>query len=46
MNYPVIAIAFFAVSACAFGQHLLVTAKGRHGGVPPEVTRGDVSVEE
>jgi hypothetical protein len=45
MNYPVIAVAFFAVSAGAFGQHLIVTAEGRRGAVPPEVVKDDVSVE-
>ena len=45
MNYPVMAVAFFAVSAGAFGQHLTVTAEGRRGAVPPEVVKDDVSVE-
>ncbi|HEX4134390.1 MAG TPA: hypothetical protein VHY84_07275 [Bryobacteraceae bacterium] len=45
MNYPVMAVAFFAVSTGAFGQHLIVTAEGRHGAVPPEVSRDEVSVE-
>ena len=45
MNYPVIATAFLAVSACAFGQQLVVTAEGHHGTAPPEVTKDDVSVE-
>ena len=45
MNYPVMAVAFFAVSAGAFGQHLIVTAEGRRGAVPPEVVKDDVSVE-
>ncbi|HWF11643.1 MAG TPA: hypothetical protein VG297_24415 [Bryobacteraceae bacterium] len=45
MNYPVMAVAFFAVSAAAFGQHLIVTAEGRHGAAPPEVVKDDVSVE-
>ncbi len=45
MNYPLRGIAFFAVSAVAFGQHLIVTAEGRGGVVPPGVARDDVSVE-
>ena len=45
MNYPVIAIAFLAVSSCAFGQQLVVTAEGHHGAAPPEVTKDDISVE-
>jgi hypothetical protein len=45
MNCPVMAAVFFAVSAGAFGQHLVVTAEGRHGAVPPEVAKDDVSVE-
>ena len=45
MNCPVRAVVFFAVSAGAFGQHLVVTAEGRRGAVPPEVVKDDVSVE-
>ncbi len=45
MNFPVTAVAFFAVSAGAFGQHLIVTAEGRRGAVPPEMVKDDVSVE-
>jgi len=45
MNYPVMAVAFFAISAGAFGQHLIVTAEGRRGAVPPEVVKDSVSVE-
>jgi hypothetical protein len=45
MNYPVMATAFLAVSACAFGQQLVVTAEGHHGDAPPEVIKDDVSVE-
>lgn len=45
MNYSVIATAFLAVSACAFGQQLIVTAEGHHGAAPPEVVKDDVSVE-
>jgi hypothetical protein len=45
MNYPGMAVAFFAVSVGAFGQHLVVTAEGRRGAVPPEVLKDDVSVE-
>jgi hypothetical protein len=45
MDYPVIAAAFFAVSAGAFGQHLVVTAEGHHGLTPPELMKDDVSVE-
>jgi hypothetical protein len=45
MKYPLVAFAFFAVSACAFGQHLIVTAEGRHGAAPPELASDDVSVE-
>jgi len=45
MNCPVIAVAFFAVSVGAFGQHLIITAEGRRGAVPPEVVKDDVSVE-
>jgi hypothetical protein len=45
MNCPVRAIVFFAVSAGAFGQHLVVTAEGRRGAAPPEVVKDNVSVE-
>lgn len=45
MNYPLLAGAFFAVTSVAFGQHLIVTAEGRHGAAPPEVSKDDVSVE-
>ena len=45
MNCLVRAVVFFAVSAGAFGQHLVVTAEGRRGAVPPEVVKDDVSVE-
>ena len=45
MNHPLMAVAFFAVSTCAFGQHLIVTAEGRHGAMPPAVIQDDVSVE-
>ena len=45
MNYSVMATAFLAVSACAFGQQLVVTAEGHHEAAPPEVMKDDVSVE-
>src|SRR6266567_8954954 len=45
MSYPMMAVVFFAVNASAFGQHLVVTAEGRHGAAPPEVMKDDVSVE-
>jgi hypothetical protein len=45
MNYPITVTAFLAVSACAFGQQLVVTAEGHHGAAPPEVMKDDVSVE-
>jgi hypothetical protein len=45
MNYLAIAVAFFAVSGGAFGQHLIVTAEGRHGAVAAEVVKDNVSVE-
>jgi hypothetical protein len=45
MRYPVIAFAFLAFSACAYGQHLIVTAEGHHGQAPPEVIKDEVSVE-
>ena len=45
MNYSVRVVAFLAVSAIAFGQHLIVTAEGRRGAGPPEVVKDDVSVE-
>ena len=45
MNCLVRVVVFFAVSAGAFGQHLVVTAEGRRGAVPPEVVKDDVSVE-
>ena len=45
MRYTAMAVAFFALSASAFGQHLIVTAEGRHGTPPPEVLKDDVSVE-
>jgi hypothetical protein len=45
MRYSIIASAFFAVSAAAFGQNLIVTAEGHHGQAPVEVTRDDVTIE-
>lgn len=45
MNYPVLGILFFALSAGASGQHLIVTAEGRHGSAPPEVSKDEVSVQ-
>jgi hypothetical protein len=45
MRYTAMAVAFLALSAGAFGQHLIVTAEGRHGMPPPEVLKDDVSVE-
>jgi hypothetical protein len=45
MRCLIMAGLFLAVSAGAFGQHLIVTAEGRHGAVPPEVMRDDVSIE-
>lgn len=45
MTYPIVAAAFLAASACAFGQQLVVTAEGHHGVAPPEVMKDDVSVE-
>jgi hypothetical protein len=45
MRYPFIAFALLAVSAGAYGQHLIVTAEGHHGQAPPEVIKDEVSVE-
>src|ERR1700730_5693018 len=45
MQYPVLAFAFFSLSLCAFGQHLIVTAEVRHGSAPPELLKDDISVE-
>jgi hypothetical protein len=45
MNYPVLAAAFFAVSASAFGQQLVITAEGHHGAALSEVMKDDVSIE-
>lgn len=45
MQYPALAFAFFPLAVCAFGQHLIVTAEGRHGSVPPELQKDDISVE-
>jgi hypothetical protein len=45
MRYPVIAFALLSVSAGASGQHLVVTAEGRHGQAPPEVIKDEVSAE-
>jgi hypothetical protein len=45
MRYSIGACAFFAVCAAAFGQSLIVTAEGRHGQPPPDVTRDDVTAE-
>jgi len=45
MRYSIVACAFFAICAAAFGQNLIVTAEGHHGSAPPEVTRDDVSAE-
>jgi hypothetical protein len=45
MRYPVMAAALFAASACAFGQHVVVTVEGSHGAAPPDVSKDTVSVE-
>jgi hypothetical protein len=45
MRYPVMGAVFFAVSSAAFGQHLIVTAEGRHGAAAAEVLKDNVSVE-
>lgn len=45
MRYPVLAVAFLAVSSGAFAQHLVVTAEGHHGAPPPVVTKDDVAVQ-
>ena len=44
MNYPVLAAAFIAVSASAFGQQLVITAEGHHGAAVSEVMKDDVSI--
>lgn len=44
MRY-LVAFAFFSLSICAFGQHLIVTVEGRHGSAPPELLKDDISVE-
>ncbi|HWE51306.1 MAG TPA: hypothetical protein VG273_16055 [Bryobacteraceae bacterium] len=45
MKYPVMAAALFALSASAYGQHLVVTAEGHDGAPPPLVNGDDVSVQ-
>ena len=45
MKFPVMATAFLAVSVCAFGQQVIVTAEGHHGSGPPEAMKDDISVE-
>src|SRR5580698_1690631 len=45
MRYSEIAFALLSVSAGASGQHLVVTAEGRHGQAPPEVIKDEVSAE-
>jgi len=45
MRYSIMTAMLFGTSAIALGQHLIVTAEGRHGTFPPEVMKDDVSVE-
>jgi len=45
MKYRCVLAAFFALSPFCFGQQLVVTAEGRHGGSPPELTKDEISVE-
>jgi hypothetical protein len=45
MRHTFLASAFFAVSSCAFGQHVVCTVEGKHGAPPPLVTVDEVSVE-
>jgi len=45
MRFTAMTVALFAISTSAVGQHLIVTAEGRHENAPPEVTKDDVSAE-
>jgi hypothetical protein len=45
VRYRVLAFLFLTTSFSAFGQHLVVTAEGLHGAVPPDIMQDDVSVE-
>jgi hypothetical protein len=45
MRFAVTTVALFAISTGAFGQHLIVTAEGRHENAPPEITKDEISVE-
>lgn len=45
MKRLALALAFAGCCAPAFAQNLVVTAEGRHGAAPPEVTKDEVSVQ-
>jgi len=45
MRLTAMTVALFAISTSAVGQHLIVTAEGRHENAPPEVMKDEVSVE-
>jgi hypothetical protein len=45
MNYRFIRLGILGFSAAAFGQNLIVTAEGRHGGAPPDLTKDEISIE-
>src|ERR1700760_4009863 len=40
-----VAACTLAFTSAAFGQHLIVTAEGAHGAVPPEIRKDEVAVE-
>jgi len=45
MKRLALAFAFAACCAAAFAQTLVVTAEGKHGAAPPDVTKDEVSVQ-
>ena len=45
MQNLLVPAALLALSGAAFGQNIVVTAEGRHGAPPPEVTRDEITVD-
>ncbi len=45
MQNLLVPAALLALSGAAFGQNIVVTAEGRHGAPPPEVTKDEITVD-
>ena len=45
MRSGLLALCFLSLAGSGFGQHVVVTAEGRHGQPPPEVSADEVAVE-